>query len=69
MTIGTYFFYGALCLLLLIIVLMMLRFAIMVSLLFISPAAAVGRFLGRLVGRRAPPIAPIAEQGDDRSTS
>ena len=46
---GIYVAYGAICLFLLIVIVMFVRLAIMLSLLFLSPAAEVGR---RLTGRR-----------------
>ena len=52
-TLGTYLMYGAISLLLLVFLVMFLRLAVMLSLLFLSPAAAVWRRItGRPDGRK-----------------
>jgi hypothetical protein len=62
---GIYVAYGAICLFLLIVIVMFVRLAIMLSLLFLSPAAEVAR---RLTGRQKNAEASSPATGGDRGS-
>jgi hypothetical protein len=65
-SLGTYGAYSAICLLLLVFVVMFVRLAIMLSLLFLSPAAQVGRRLTGF-GRRKTSVEEAPESNDEVS--